>query len=91
MNCLGYEQLSATQLASAIGLQSIPAGCECVWLQAETANVRWRMDGTNPATAVGMLLVASAVPTVIVGKLADLKFVAASGSPLLNVTYWGSN
>ena len=49
---LGYCQLSATQLASAVGLAScsggIPARATLVAVQAETANVRWRDDGTAP-------------------------------------------
>lgn len=87
----GYQQLSAASLASAVAL-TVPAGTERAWLQAETANVRYRTDGNDPDANTGMLLVAGAAPLEIsqAAGLSALKAIAASGSPKLNITYFGS-
>lgn len=87
----GYQQIEAAALASAVAL-TIPAGTERAWLQAETANVRYRTDGTDPTSSVGMLLIAGGVPVEIskAAGLGALKAIAASGAPKLNITYFGS-
>jgi hypothetical protein len=89
-NVKGFEQLDATALGSAVAL-TVPAGTERALLQAETANVRYRVDGNDPTTAVGMLVIAGTLPLEITtaGGLLAAKFIGASGSPLLNVTYYG--
>lgn len=87
----GYQQIEAAALAAAVAL-TIPAGTERAWLQAETANVRYRTDGTDPTASVGMLLIAGGAPVEIsnAAGLGALKAIAASGSPKLNITYFGS-
>jgi uncharacterized protein YfaP (DUF2135 family) len=91
MSMLGFQQVTAAQLASAIAL-TLPVGTERAEIQAETANVRYRLDGTNPTAAIGAIVVAGAhQPRVITieGGLKAAKFILESGSPLLNVHYFG--
>lgn len=88
-NVKGFEQI--TDLASAQPL-TVPAGTERAWLQAETADVRYRLDGEDAAADVGMLIKAGAEqPTEIstAAGLRNISVIAASGSPKLNVTYFG--
>lgn len=87
---LGYQQI--TSLGTAVGL-TIPAGATHAFVNAEVANVRWRDDGTAPTASVGMLLEAeqSSVPAVdlfYAGTLSQIKFIAVSGSPKLNISYY---
>jgi hypothetical protein len=85
MESAGYIQI--TSLSSAVGLGAIPDGTTLAIIQAETQNVRYRDDGTNPSASVGMLLPAGDL-LYYTGKMADLKFIEVSASAKLNVTYY---
>lgn len=89
--CTGHQTLSAANLASAIGL-TIPAGTLSAWLQAKAAPVRVTFDGaTTPTAAVGARIVNDLAPLHItnLNALANLSAILESGSPTLEVTYWG--
>lgn len=83
--CKGYQQI--TSLSSAVGLD-IPVGAIMALLQAETQDVRWRDDGTDPTGSVGMVLKAGDPPFVYMGDLAAITFIEATASAKLNVTYY---
>lgn len=82
---LGYEQLSS--LSSAASL-TVPAGANFALITAETAAVRWRDDGTAPTASVGMPMATSDAPLQYSGTLSALQFIAQTGSPKLNVSYY---
>jgi hypothetical protein len=82
---LGYQQLAANSTAQAL---TVPAGANCALFAVETANVRWRDDGVAPTTSAGMPIVAGAAPFFYSGTLSALQFIAESGSPLVNVSYY---
>lgn len=86
----GTYQLSGTNTASSASSTSggIPPGATMAVLQAEVANVRYRDDGGVPATAVGSLVVSGGAPVLYTGTLSTLQFIAASGSPLLDVSFY---
>ena len=84
---LGYQQLTATQLSSAQGLTP-PAGAEVALISVEVAAVRWRDDGTPPTSSVGMILPNGLAPFEYSGRLSAIQFIAATGSPLVNVAYY---
>jgi hypothetical protein len=86
-DALGHEQIAV--LTSAVGFTSIPAGTETVLLQAETQNVRWRDDGTNPTSTVGLILIANTLYEFTVGQLARMKFIEAAATAKLNIAYYG--
>ena len=86
MQSLGYQQI--TSLSSAAGL-TVQKGAAGALIQCETQNVRWRDDGTDPTTTVGMLLEAGKELVYEAGNLAALKFIEVSASAKLNVTYYG--
>jgi len=83
---LGFVQLDATDLEAAVGLTP-PAGANAAILNAETSGVRWRDVGTDPTSSVGMFIAADD-NFEYTGDLSAIKFIAASGSPLLNVSFY---
>jgi hypothetical protein len=90
---LGYCQISAATLASATGLAScvggIPSGTNTILMSADTANVKWRDDGTAPTGAIGMTLVFGQLPVTYNGTISKLQFILATGgSPILNVSFY---
>lgn len=88
----GTYLLSATNTASSASLTSggIPAGANFALLQAETANVRWRDDGGAPTATVGNLLLSGVEGISYSGTLSALQFIAATGSPLVDVAFYHS-
>ena len=82
---LGYQQI--TSLSSASGL-SVPANTKCALIQAESQSVRWRDDGTNPTTSVGMVL-AAGESVFFTGSLSAFKAIEITASAKLNISYYG--
>jgi hypothetical protein len=83
--CLGYQQI--TSLSSSAGL-TVPDGATYAIIQAETQSVRWRDDGTAPTSSVGMVLTASPDLLIYDGNLKGIKFIEATASAKLNVSYY---
>jgi hypothetical protein len=84
MTPLGYQQI--TSLTTAEGL-TVPSGATFAVISAETANVRYRDDGTLPTASAGMPIVAGTTITYS-GSLTAIKFIAESGSPVLDISYY---
>ncbi len=86
----GTYQLSATNTASSASVTSggIPPGATMAFLQAEVASVRYRDDTADPTTAIGNLVVFGIPGIFYTGTLPNLKFIGASGSPLLDVAFY---
>lgn len=87
----GTYQLSAANTTSSATVTTggIPPGATMAFLESEVANVRYRDDGGAPAAAVGAMVYFGAGGAILyVGTLAQLQFIAASGSPLLNVSFY---
>lgn len=80
----GFQQI--TTVSSAIGL-TVPDQTKFALIQPEAQNVRWRDDGTNPTTGIGMKLVANDI-LVYSGNLSAIKFIEETGSAKLNITYY---
>jgi len=82
-----YQQMTSLGSATA---PTIPAGCRFALFQAETQAVRYRVDGVDPTASVGMRLLTTDPPRAISieeGLLA-IKFIAETGSPKVNITYF---
>ena len=77
-----------TTSSATVTTGGIPPNANAVVLQAETASVRYRDDGGAPTTSAGGLLVSGLSPLYYPGCLTCLQFIAASGSPLLNATFY---
>jgi len=54
----------------------------------ETANIRYRLDGQDPTTTVGILMKADEIIVIQgYGNIANLRFIAVSGNPKLHVHF----
>lgn len=90
--CMGYQQI--TSLSSATGL-TVPTQDKqgnlkqptFALIVAETQNVRWRDDGTNPTASVGMPL-AVGVPLQYDGDLKGIRFIEQTAGARLNISYY---
>jgi hypothetical protein len=82
---LGFQQITSLSAAQAL---TVPTGALEARIQCTTQAVRWRDDGSDPTATVGMLL---PVNTDIVynGRLDKIKFIEATASAVLNVSYYG--
>lgn len=81
---LGYQQLSG----SGVMALTVPNGATYALITIEANDVRWRDDTTNPSATVGMPLMAGTTDWQYTGNLANLKFIAQTGSTTLNVSYY---
>ena len=81
---LGYEQI--TDVSSVQELKR-PTGARVAKIQALTQDVRWRDDGTDPSSTVGMVL-AAGTDMLYTGDLLKIKFFEAAASAELNITYY---
>jgi hypothetical protein len=91
--CLGYQRIAAANLATAIA-PTIPAGTREIHMQADTQNIRYTLDGTTPTATNGMILVAGAHQPQVIRlsqSLHAIKFILESGSPNLNLHYFGQS
>lgn len=82
---VGYQQITTLSAATAL---TVPKEARIAFIQAETANVRWRDDGTNPTAGVGMLLLSTSEGMWFTGKLQALRFIEAAAGAKLNVSYY---
>lgn len=86
---LGYTQI--TNLSAAVGPGTIPEGTETVLIQPQTQNVRYRDDGTDPTAAIGMILVALTVYEFSIAQISRMRFIEATASAALNLSFYGKS
>lgn len=93
-NITGYEQLSP-DTSTALGLTAAKyMAAREIWVQTEVQDVRWRADGTNPTSSVGMLLKqlnGDILKLTTMKAFQNFRVIATTGSPKVNVTYFGMN
>lgn len=85
MEPAGYIQM--TTLNAAVAFTSVPAGATLAIVQAESQNVRYRDDGSNPTASVGMIL-AAGDSLFYTGDFSAIKFIEVTGSAKLNITFY---
>jgi hypothetical protein len=81
---LGFVQIAVSSSAVAL---TVPSGATYALVEATGASVLWRDDGQNPTTTTGMTIVAGQAP-IAMANLQALKFIAASGSAQLAVSFY---
>jgi hypothetical protein len=87
---LGHQVLTSGALASATNINP-PLGATIAQICVETASVRYWDDGSVPTTTSGMPVVASSTAPVCwqyAGALSAIQFIAASGSPQIDLIYY---
>ena len=83
---LGYRQIA--DVSAAAGFANVPVGTQLVLISAETADVRWRDDGTDPTATVGMLLTAGQTISYF-GPVHKLKFIDVTSGAKVNASFYG--
>jgi len=83
-SCLGYQQI--TDASTAVGL-TVPTGANFAMIICEAQAVRWRDDGVNPTTTVGMPL-STGVGFRYDGDLNRIRFIAAVAGAIINISYY---
>jgi hypothetical protein len=89
---LGYVQIPNASLSSAVGLTGVPSNADMALFHVDGGSgvtVRWRDDGTDPASSVGMEI-AGGDPFYFQyhGDLTAIKFIAGAGTPVLDIAYY---
>jgi hypothetical protein len=87
-NSAGIGQY-ALSVATATNLMP-PTGATIAQICVETAPVRYRDDGIAPTVSVGIPLAAGWCGPYA-GPLSAIQFIAQSGSPTIDVSYYYSN
>ena len=88
-----YASAGASQMALSVGTNTtltVPAGATLAQICVETANIRYRDDGTAATTSSG-IPVSSGTCFSYSGPLSALSFTAQSGSPTIDVSYYRAN
>jgi hypothetical protein len=86
----GTWTLAATGLGAGLGatLAAIPTGATYALLQAEAQAVRWRDDGVDPTTTVGMLLAAGGMQWLRNTDLSAVKILRAAAAGIINIAFY---
>lgn len=90
MAFVGYEQVAVSDTVLDVDDLTIPAKTQWAALQADTAGVRYTLDGTTaPTTSSGMVLLTTSDPIDIpIDDLRKIKFIRSGGSDAkLNIHY----
>lgn len=94
---LGYCQMTSLSSAKPLvtancSTGSVPNGAVIAEICVETAGVRYRDDGTAPTASVGIPVIPSAtVPqcyAYAIIPMTAVQFIAVSGSPVVNVSFY---
>jgi hypothetical protein len=91
---IGYEQIATGPVLGTFADLTIPPNTVRAYIQAETANVRYTMDGdgVNPTVITGMLLLQGLAPEWFEREdLARIRFIGDGGGVgRLNIHYYGT-
>lgn len=91
-SCIGYQQITSLSAATGLTVPIVDKNGNkqqptFALIIAESKDVRWRDDGTNPTASVGMPL-AVGVPLQYDGDLTNIKFIETAASAKLNISYY---
>lgn len=91
-SCLGYQQITSLGSSAALTVPAVDTNGLSVKptiaiIVAETAGIRWRDDGTDPTTTVGMPL-AAGVTLQYDGDLTKIRFIQQTAGAILNISYY---
>ena len=86
-NPVGYQQLTADATARAL---TVPTSANRCVITSQTATYRWRDDGTDPTSTVGMPITNGQTLTLEdAASMAAFKAIRTTGtSAVLNISYY---
>ncbi len=82
---VGFQTIAGAAAATAL---TVPPGAVRALIDVEDNSVRWRDDGTDPTTAVGMLIAAADPLLDYRGNLSTIKFIELASATEINITYF---
>lgn len=85
-NCIGSQQLSSADLASAVSL-TVPTGTRLCMLQVETQSIRYKSDGTDPTSSTGIKLNDGDV-LKYTGDPRKLRLIRVTAGAVVNIEYY---
>ena len=91
-SCIGYQQITSLSASSALTVPTMDKNGNkqqptIAIIIPETQAVRWRDDGTDPTSAVGMPL-AAGVALQYDGDLTKIRFIESTAGAKLNISYY---
>lgn len=81
----GFQRI--TTLSSSIGLTPPLPGSRLAIIRTETQDIRWRDDGTNPTSTIGLLMSVGDV-FLYTGDLSKFKMIETAASAVVQVSYY---
>lgn len=81
---LGYEQIVSL---STVQMLDVPSTANLAVIQAEAQNIRWRDDGDDPTSSVGMILFANDSLSYN-GNLSEIRLIEVSSGAIANISYY---
>ena len=85
----GFQTITLVTGAAASTSLTVPAGATYAYIVMEGDPVRWRDDGTDPTTAVGMLQGPTTEPWFYNGDLDEIEFICQGlAGSTLSVSYY---
>lgn len=82
---IGVTCVASSQLANVAA--NLAAGANQVIIQADGNDIRYRLDGTSPTAAAGVLLKNGTSIALNMADAAALKFIQVAATALVNATY----
>ena len=79
-----YQQIA---IGTDVAELEIPNGATGCWIQAQGDDVRWRADGNDPSSSIGLILYDGDEPTWFSEGLSKLKFIGAGSGAVLSVQF----
>ncbi len=61
MAYVGFQQVAVSNVVKTVAALTVPAKATGVEIQADTAPIRYTMDGTDPTTTAGMIFLITTV------------------------------
>ena len=80
-----FEQLSVTTSAQQL---TVPSQAKSALVSVDSADIRWRVDGTDPTTSTGHLLSDGQYFEFFGDEIENLSVIATSGTAKVAVTYY---
>lgn len=91
-SCIGYQQITSLSASSALTVPTMDKNGSkqqptIAIIIPETQAVRWRDDGADPTSTVGMPL-AAGVALQYDGDLSKIRFIESTAGAKLNISYY---
>ena len=91
-SCIGYQQITSLSASSALTVPTMDKNGNkqqptIAIIISETQAVRWRDDGIDPTSTVGMPL-AAGVALQYDGDLSKIRFIESTAGAKLNISYY---